>query len=481
MSGMPEKGYLRNYRLSSMLVYLNRNRVTGTLAITSQGIIKRVFLQKGTAVFASSNYEDDRLGEMLVKVGLITMQQYDEAVKQRAVTHKRVGSILVELGYLSPKDLFWGVKYQVQEIIYSLFKLRDGHYEFEEGGVPSEVITLDLSMANIILEGLRRVDDLTRIKAELPEISEVFMLSDNPRDLFQDFALSVDERYILSLVDGERSISELIEHSRLSNFNTLKTLYVLWSVGLITEQFNLQMSGLSIDEILSPVDDQKEEFIHRVNAVHTVLDTLTPYQLLSVSRGADFDTITRQYYKLTKEFHPDRYPDIQEQEVKDRIAAIFDALAGAYNDLKRRQLARQFTEGDVALAEALLKNAKAEITAGNFPEAEKYLQEAVRANPDNAECWNYLSLALSKMPGRFEQAEEAIVFAEGLNPRSDDYVANRGLLYMQVGRTEEAQEQFDRAIEMNPANKKAQSGLARILQAKQQREQAAGGQPQSGQ
>ena len=468
MSTMPDKGYLRNYRLPSMLVYLNRNRVTGTLTITSQGIIKKVFLQKGTAVFASSNYEDDRLGEVLVKVGLITMQQYETAVEEKLLSDKRVGTVLVELGYLSPKDLFWGVKYQVQEIIFSLFKLRDAHYEFEEGGVPSEVITLELSMANVILEGLRRVDDLTRIKSELPEVSEVFMMSDNPRDLFQDFGLSIEERYVLSLVDGERMISKILEDSRLKNFETLKILYVLWSVGLITEQFNLQMSGLSIDEILSPVDDQKEEFIHRVNAVHAVLDTLTPYQLLSITRGADFDTINRQFYKLSKEFHPDRYPDIQDQEIKDRIADIFDALGSAYNDLKRNQLARQFTEGDIALAEALLKNAKAEITAGNFAEAEKYLQEAVKANPDNAECWSHLSLALSKMPGRYDQAEEAILFAEGLNPKSDDYVANRGLLYMQMGRIEEAQEQFERALEMNANNKKAQGGLSRILGAKDQ-------------
>jgi len=43
-------------------------------------------------------------------------------------TGKKQGAILVELGYLSPKDLFWGVKFQVHEIILSLFRWGTGEF-----------------------------------------------------------------------------------------------------------------------------------------------------------------------------------------------------------------------------------------------------------------------------------------------------------------------------------------------------------------
>src|SRR4030043_2299110 len=138
---------IKNFSLPKVLAYLNRNRKTGTLIIKTPMFTKKVYLVKGDVIFASSTYEDDRLGEMLIKAGKITMEQYDESVKLLKRTKKRQGAILVELGYLTPKDLFWGVKFQVMEIIYSLFQLEDGGYEFLEGEIPHhEVITLKMSM-----------------------------------------------------------------------------------------------------------------------------------------------------------------------------------------------------------------------------------------------------------------------------------------------------------------------------------------------
>ena len=102
---------------------------------------------------------------MLIKAGKITMEQCDESVRLLKRTGKRQGAILVDLGYLTPKDLFWGVKYQVMEIIYSLFQIEDGEYEFLEGEIPhDEVITLKMSIGNLIYEGVKRIDNWTRIR-----------------------------------------------------------------------------------------------------------------------------------------------------------------------------------------------------------------------------------------------------------------------------------------------------------------------------
>ncbi len=161
---VPDRNFLRNYSMPKILIYLNRERVRGTLSVTAQGMTKKIIFDNGNAIFASSSYEDDRLGEMLLKAGRIEVEEYEEAVAEMKRTGKRLGTVLVDIGYLTPKGLFWGVKYQVQEIIYSLFLLKDGLYEFIEGDIPKEIITLDLSMASIIYEGVSRIDDWTRIK-----------------------------------------------------------------------------------------------------------------------------------------------------------------------------------------------------------------------------------------------------------------------------------------------------------------------------
>ena len=209
---IPLHGNIKTFSLPSILAYLNRTRKTGTLSLKTSVFTKKAYLSKGDAVFASSSYEDDRLGEMLIKAGKINMEQYDESVKLLKKTGKRQGAILVELGYLTPKDLFWGVKFQVKEIIYSLFLLEDAVYDFIEGEIPSdEVITLKMSMGNLIYEGVKRIDNWTRIRNEMPDPDTVLRLSRDPVALFQDVELGPQDRKMLSLVDGAKTIKELID------------------------------------------------------------------------------------------------------------------------------------------------------------------------------------------------------------------------------------------------------------------------------
>lgn len=47
------------------------------------------------------------LGELLVKYGMINKQQLKEALEVQQREKKRVGEILIELGYLQLKDLAW--------------------------------------------------------------------------------------------------------------------------------------------------------------------------------------------------------------------------------------------------------------------------------------------------------------------------------------------------------------------------------------
>jgi tetratricopeptide (TPR) repeat protein len=463
MKPVPHRNFLRNYSMPKILISLNRERISGTLSVTAQGMTKKIVFDKGNAIFASSTYEDDRLGEMLLKAGRIEVSQYDEAVREMQRTGKRLGTVLVDLGYLTPKGLFWGVKYQVQEIIYSLFLLKDGLYEFIEGDTPKEIITLDLSMANIIYEGVSRIDDWTRIKSEMPDSDTVFVLSDDPVSLFQAVELNEQDKAILALVDGSRSMKQIIEESGLKSFDVMRSLYILWSIGMVVENEGGFEISLSLNDILRPVDDSKEKFAARVERIHSQLPVMSHYQLLEVDDSADFETISEQYYKLSKQFHPDRYAGSLDTEVKIKATEIFDSINYAFESLKHSLLHPQYSEGDEALAEAMLENGKQEIKNGNFTAAEDYLREGLKYDPDNAECWNYLALSLIKMGERYPEAEAALWKAIDLTPENDNYITNLGLLFIKMRRLDEAKAQFERALGINANNDRAQQGLSKVL------------------
>lgn len=493
MNEMPSKGNLSEASLPKVLISLHRQRATGTLAVSLHGLRKKVFLRKGDAVFASSNFDDDRLGEMLLKAGKITVEQYDKSVEMLKRTKMRQGAILVKLGFLTPKDLFWGVKYQVRQIVYSVFHLEGADYEFAEGEMPKdEVITLNMSMGNLIYEGVKTISNWTRIRAEMPPMESVLQLNSDPLSLFQDVELSPQDKKILSLVDGKRDIKTVIEESWLNSFEALKALYILWSLGIITEK-RVEVSPVSLEELLEPFTEEEETFMLKVNSLYGRLGRIDNHKLLEIDRSASLEDVRKNYYRLAKEFHPDRFYRSNDTTLRDKLSAIFDAITDAYNVLKETRAA---AKGEEALAEGGLDAALSEfgldagaqeeefvfeepaprteeaeekfkagldaIKKGDIETASRLLGEAAEADPENAEYWSCLALAQSRRPGRMAEAEAAMLKALEIEPSNSDYYANLGLLYLKTKDWERARTQFEKALMLDPENPKAAKGLRQL-------------------
>src|SRR5437867_5050872 len=150
---------------------------TGTLTLSRGELCKRVYVTAGRLVFATSNFAEDRLGETLLRAGMIGYREFEEA-SQLLGNGKRLGAILVELGYLSPENLVRGVLEQVKGIILDLFAWEYGAYRFLEGGLPTpEVITLNISTPRIIFEGIHKINAWPRIAAGVGSPRTVFRLT----------------------------------------------------------------------------------------------------------------------------------------------------------------------------------------------------------------------------------------------------------------------------------------------------------------
>jgi tetratricopeptide (TPR) repeat protein len=473
MTNVPFKGRFSETRLPLVLIYLNRNRLTGTLEIKTPSFTKKVYLEKGEAIFSSSTNEDDRLGEMLLKVGKITLEQFDKAVEILKKGGKRLGAILVELGYLSPKELFWGVKFQVREIIYSIFLVEEAEYEFIEGEVPSdEVIKLKMSMGNLIYEGVKRIDNLTRIRREMPALKDTLMLSDDPLSLFQNIELSSQDKKLLSLVDGQKTIKEILDASWVGSFDAMKILYVLFYTGMLVKKERPveKRESIMVDDLLKELSEDEMAFDQRVDMFLKKIETADDYELLGVDRNADESVIKRKYFRLAKEFHPDKYLKTEDVNLKDKLTAIFDTLTDAYNNLKVSALVggqkattpvRQKLDPKKAKEEAQRSYQQGieAIKKGQIADAIEYLRKATSLDIKNPQYWNALSLAFTKSPDGISQAEKALLEAINLEPDNADFLANLGLIFIKAGNVRRAKTQFNKALTLDPANKKAKRGL----------------------
>ncbi|MDC4222895.1 MAG: DUF4388 domain-containing protein [Candidatus Manganitrophus sp.] len=207
---IPFSGRLREAHLSSIFYMLQRRQLTGILRVRLNDLDKSLYIKEGEIIFAASRYPDDRLGMLLVKTGKLTYAQYETVVRIYEAslqgpdkTKLRQGTILVKQGFLTPKELYNAVIAQVKEIILGLFTWIDGEYQFVEGPLPyQEVITLNISTAMLILQGIRRITDWTWLTGRLPSFDHPLLLTKDPRDLFQRVDLEPDEVALLSNLNG---------------------------------------------------------------------------------------------------------------------------------------------------------------------------------------------------------------------------------------------------------------------------------------
>jgi len=222
------KGQLSELPPPDILQHLRQAKSTGILSLVSGGARKALYVKDGRVVFASSNLPNDRLGEILLREGKITVEEYEASIK--AISKgKRQGKALVEMGALSPKDLWEGVQFQVKEIVYSIFQWDEGQFHFEESSLPEkERITVDLDVSDLILAGLRRVDASGRIQSRFPEGDLLLERSGG-----DEVRLEPYETHVLKLVDGERSVLEICRESEIGDNETLKLLYALAAAGVL--------------------------------------------------------------------------------------------------------------------------------------------------------------------------------------------------------------------------------------------------------
>jgi tetratricopeptide (TPR) repeat protein len=111
---------------------------------------------------------------------------------------------------------------------------------------------------------------------------------------------------------------------------------------------------------------------------------------------------------------------------------------------------------------ALLAKALRHHQSGAITEAERLCRDILAADPDSADAWNMLALALYQQQ-RLDEAARAAERATSLRPKIAPYWLTRGNIEAEAAREPQAQGSFRRAIALNASLAQAYYGLARSL------------------
>jgi hypothetical protein len=244
---MKLQGSLAERDVPDLIQALHESRFTGVLTLTHMGVGRRVIVQAGHIVFATSSDPDDRMGELLLRQGKITLRQYVEAGRA-VVPGKRLGGILVEQGVLAPKELVKVVTEQSQQVIYRSFEWIEGQYRIQEGVESSEAITLKISSPDIILEGIRRIESWTRIQRAVGGIEARYERAPGYENELPALTLSLEKLNLLVGLHDAADVQAICDSSPLPDFEVCRTLWAYRVIGVVRRVDAPVVAEPSVDE-----------------------------------------------------------------------------------------------------------------------------------------------------------------------------------------------------------------------------------------
>jgi hypothetical protein len=232
-------GRLEGISVPDLVWNVCRRRATGVLELSTRGTTKKIYVEDGRIIFAASSDPNDRLGEMLLREGIITLDQLEQAIVKLA-GGKRLGTLLVEAGHLSPDNLVRGVLAQVRAIVLAVFSWEEGEYTFHEGPLPTaEVVTLTMRTAEVLLQGIRQIRSFSRMRRSVGPPSTRFRIEPDYRQTLDGLEIRDGERMLLQGIEqaGERGISidRLCREVFLSNFEIYQALLAFRVLGILEE------------------------------------------------------------------------------------------------------------------------------------------------------------------------------------------------------------------------------------------------------
>jgi len=465
-------GALEDFSLADVIIGLHRSKKTGLLHVAASNVRKSVYFEGGDPIFASSTDAADRLGEMLLREGKISREQFDSASRVVVTTGKRFGTVLVEAGAISPKELYSGVTKNVEAIIESLFSVKDGQFLFKEEPLPTkEVIKLRLSVGNIIYKGIKRVEDRGLIRDACPPADALVGFSPDPLNLFQDLELEPEDNSLLESMGGKKTVKELMRVSGMDEFHAMGSIVALLSTRIIEVlEAGEEVADISPEAVVGErKGEDYTEVAEKILKLHAEHESLGYYGILGVGKSADKREIKRAYYKMAKEFHPDKHFHLPE-DMKDKLNTLFTYLTTAYTTLTNPALRAQYEESysyyregprqtNEQIAAQRFKEGMLALEKGNYADAAQLFGASAYLDGSVAKYHFYSGLALAR-DGKFRDAERSMSRALKAEPFKAAYLAEAGHIYLALGLPKRARGNFEKALNIDKNNKRALEGMA---------------------
>ena len=259
--GADLSGRMDHVPFGAVLQMLSMEQRSGVLTCEHEGGRITITLREGLVDLArSQNTRDEfRLGRYFLERGVLDQSQLDSALVAvpddsrpaedvRPPAHDTaeqlshpllLGDRLRAKSLVTEEQLLAALSRQSSELVYEVLRWTRGRFTFAAGDVDALAARAELSlpMAQVVMEGFRRVDEWRALEQALGDFSNVLARDDLAVTRLRATELPSDERAVLEAVDGRRTIREVIIKSHLSSFDACRVLVQLLEARLVRRRF----------------------------------------------------------------------------------------------------------------------------------------------------------------------------------------------------------------------------------------------------
>jgi len=437
---------------------------SGELRLKGENFEKNLYFNEGNLCFAKTNVLYERLGEILFKIGKINQTQFWDIHKLLSGQNEKIGNIMVKNNFISQKDLYFGLIYQIRTIALSTFSLTSGEWEF------SSV--------------LPDIPEDSKVKIELPVIFSEGIQRFKSLPLFKNnfFYRSLLLKPISIEIESFISSAEIDFYKELGNHSPAQAGQVAAKMNVPDEIYWQKLMLFFLLNILEftdiAVDKEISKNIEELIALYEKLKTkeIDYYELFNLKNTVIFNEIKDVYYQYAKKFHPDRFGDAPDPELKEKANFVFARINKAFEILSNEEKRREYdTKGYkeiqnmdkvsvnlIEKANLFYRKAKTLYSQKRFWEASSLLEEAVRNDASKASYFLLLGLSQSNILTLRRAAEKNFQKVVEMEPWNAEPLAALGLLFLSEKLGKRAEGFFRKALAIDPDHELARNKIAEL-------------------
>lgn len=233
-------GNLTQVPLPDVINFAYNSRLSGRMTIFSKAIFGEIFIENGNLVFATLSRKGGTqqfLTDLLRKDGRLSCDSKTlaDVLEESRTRNLSVGQVLVQRKLISEEELMACLKQHAQQAFNGILEALEGNFFLEKDALPLNLqdISFRLPLISVLMEGLRHLDEKQQAVEFFHDEGVVLLHLITNEDALTSFDLSDSEIQVFSLIDGKKTLKQLLQESSMDPREVKRVCYFLSKVGLV--------------------------------------------------------------------------------------------------------------------------------------------------------------------------------------------------------------------------------------------------------